>query len=105
MLEEHHNYKVDVFSLGILFHAILECEFKDYDHDRCYGVFIYTRNRQREPIGIQMHEEGGDLKVPFQGRRRRLIERMLKYNPSQRPTAEEVKNVLRSRWRRWFQLV
>lgn len=91
--------------MGILFHAILEGQFKVYDGERCYGIFIQTSNQQREPIGIQMHDQGKDLRVPFQRWRRRLIERMLKYNADQRPTAQEVEDVLRSTFRRWFQLV
>ncbi|XP_028402851.1 serine/threonine-protein kinase 35-like isoform X1 [Dendronephthya gigantea] len=105
MLGNHHNNKVDVFSMGIVFHAILEGMYRDYGSKRYYGVFVKTKNKQKEPIGTEMHEKQRDLPVPFQGRRRRLIERMLKYDPRERPTAKDVQNVLRSRLQTWFQLV
>ena len=104
MLGEKHTYKVDIFSLGIIFHAILERKFKIYRGENCYGVFVQAAGERMEPIGSRMHEEERNLPVPFPGRRRRLIERMLKYNPRERPTAEEVMVVLRSRWRRLIQL-
>ena len=104
MLKDRHTSKVDVFSMGILFHAILEGQFEYFDDARCYGVFVEIAGQRNEPIGIHMHENRRQFRVPFQGRRRRLIERMLKYDPKQRPTAQDVEDVLRSKWRRWFQL-
>lgn len=105
MLGNRHDNKVDVFSMGIVFHAILEGMYRDYGKERLFGVFVEIESGQKEPIGMEMYEKKRDLLVPFQGRRRRIIERMLKYDPKQRPTARDVQNVLRSRLRTWFQLV
>ncbi|XP_028402848.1 cell division control protein 2 homolog [Dendronephthya gigantea] len=105
MLETRHTEQVDVFTMGIVFHAILEGKYRDYGEIRCYGVFVETDNEEKEPIGWEMHQQQRELPVPFQGRRRRLIQRMLKYDPRERPTAKDVQNVLGSRLRTWFQLV
>ena len=105
MLGERHTHEVDVFSMGILFHAIIDGQYKDHNGERHYGVFVETKRQTREPIGIQMYEEKKDLKVPFPRWRRRLIERMLKYDPEERPTAVEVDEILQTTFARWFQLV
>ena len=105
MLEDRHTHEVDVFSMGILFHAIIDGQYKDYNGKRHYGVFVKTNDQTTEPIGIQMHEQKKELRVPFPRWRRRLIERMLKYDPEQRPTAVEVDAVLHTTFQRWFELV
>ena len=104
MLDDHHTYKVDVFSLGILFHAIFEGDSKEHEGERHYGVFVLTDNGESGPIGIEIYKKKMNLRVPFRRWRRRLIEKMLKYDPHERPTAAEVEDVLSSSWRRWFQL-
>lgn len=106
MLGDHHTYKVDIFSMGIVFHAIIEGQYKLDDGKKFYGVFVRTSGRQLEPIGFQMYEQSRNLTLPFQGRQRRLIKRMLKYDPHQRPTAAQVDEILRSNYFRcWFQLL
>ena len=106
MLGDHHTYKVDIFSMGIVFHAIIEGQYKQDNGKKFYGVFVLTSRRQKEPIGFQMYEQKRNLRVPFQGRQRKLIKQMLKYDPHQRPTAAQVDDILRSNYfRRRFQLL
>ena len=92
--------------MGIVFHAIIEGQYKQDNGKNFYGVFVRTRHRQIEPIGFQMYEQKRNLRVPFQGRQRKLIKQMLKYDPHQRPTAAQVDDILRSNYfRRRFQLL
>lgn len=91
----HYTYKIDIFSLGIIFHAIVERQFLTVKGERCYGVFIDGIN---QPLGYEMSKEEGDIEVAFTKTSAitRLIKRMLNYNYKLRPKADEIKSVLQT---------
>lgn len=97
VFDGRHTYKVDIFAMGIIFHAILERSFMVLGGNRSYGVFV-----GKEPLGLSMHQKQGGIRVPFRGFSRKLIKKTLKYDPKARPTAREIRVVLMSRWRRWL---
>ncbi|XP_046860203.1 serine/threonine-protein kinase 35-like [Xenia sp. Carnegie-2017] len=101
MLKDHHTNKVDIFSLGIIFHAIIERKLIKLQDQKYYGVFV----GKDKPLGIEMYDKQDNVRIPFEGRRRKLIEKMLLYDAKKRPTAEEVQNIIESRWQRWRQLI
>ena len=100
MFSNKHTYKVDIFSMGIVFFAIVERDSMQFGEKRCFGCFVEDMNGKKLPLGLQMFNEGKDVDVPFRERRwerlrrgrreRQEIKKLLKYDPKERPTAEDV---------------
>ena len=108
MFSNKHTYKVDIFSMGIVFFAIVERDSMQFGEKRCYGCFVKDKEDVKLPLGVHMSNEGNDVDVPFRERRwerfrrgrreRQEIKKLLKYDPRERPTAEDVVAFF-NRWR------
>ena len=57
ILTKHYTEKADVFSLGVIFYAILERSYLELSHgSRSYGAFVNPNGRT--PLGIAMYYSG-----------------------------------------------
>lgn len=93
MMNQHYTYKADIFSVGIVFHAIIERKYLFVKGKKCYGVFV-----NKQPLGIEMYNKKGNIKIAFTKRTviTRLIERTLNYKYDLRPKADEINSVLQN---------
>ena len=93
----HYNEKADVFSLGILFLAILERDFCYYKGKIYYGAFVNVVGEGKVGIGLAMYNCGPVAAAKLQAKESNNILRMialdaLKFEQRDRPTALEILN-------------
>ena len=91
----HYNEKADVFSLGILFLAILKRDFIINDKGkRLYGAFVNVPYVGKVGIGYAMHKRGPAVAVKLQARGSNTVQMIaldaLKFEPKDRPSAAEI---------------
>ena len=92
----HYNEKADVFSLGILFLAILEREFIiDHEGKRYYGAFVDVDGEGKVGIGYAMYKFGSRVVADsLQPRGSNSLWMIaldaLKFEPKDRPSAVEI---------------
>ena len=92
----HYSEKADVFSLGILFWAILERDFiSDQEGKRYYGAFVNVPWNGKVGVGYAMYQKCGPV-VPdsLQPRESNTLQMIaldaLKFVPEDRPSAVEI---------------
>ena len=92
----HYSEKADVFSLGILFWAILERDFiSDQEGKRYYGAFVNVPWNGKVGVGYAMYQKCGPV-VPdsLQPRESNTLQMIaldaLKFVPKDRPSAVEI---------------
>ena len=92
----HYSEKADVFSLGILFWAILERDFiSDQEGKRYYGAFVNVPWKGKVGVGYEMYQKRGPV-VPdsLQPRGSNTLQMIaldaLKFEPKDRPSAVEI---------------
>ena len=92
----HYNGKADVFSLGILFLAILERNFVYYKGKIYYGVFVNIVGEGKVGIGCAMYNCGPVAAAPLQAEGSNTLRMIaldaLKFEQKDRPTALEILN-------------
>ena len=92
----HYNGKADVFSLGILFLAILERDFVYYKGKIYYGVFVNIVGEGKVGIGCAMYNCGPVAAAPLQAKGSNTLRMIaldaLKFEQKDRPTALEILN-------------
>ena len=92
----HYSEKADVFSLGILFLAILERDFIDHKGKRYYGAFVNVPGEGKVGIGYAMCKCGPAEAVPLQARGSNTLKMIalgaLKFEPKDRPSAAVILN-------------
>ena len=92
----HYTEKADIFSLGVMFSAILERDFLAIDGKKFYGVFSYPFGEKKIGIGLAMAMSSDIRQVSFsehaQGSKQmqRIALDPLKYDPRQRPSAATI---------------
>ena len=97
----HYTEKADVFSLGLLFFAILERDYKESNGKMYYGAFKRIRGVGKVDLGFAMarHNPGTDITFSrrAQGSRdvQRLVIEALQYDPDDRLSAVELCNTLK----------
>ena len=94
---QHYTEKADVFSLGVLFFAILERDFIKIDGKRYYGAFVpVPRVRGKIGLGYAMAKFNPDINIAFsrgvQGSNamQGVTLDALQYNKDDRPSAAEI---------------
>ena len=91
----HYTEKADVFSLGVIFFAILERDSDTFQGKRYYGAFVQLEREGKVGLGYAM-TRNKYAKVKFslatQGStsQRRVTLDALSYNANERPTAKEI---------------
>lgn len=91
----HYTEKADVFSLGIIFFAILERNYVEINTERFYGAFVSLSGGEKVGLGCAMLRDP-NAKVEFtptsQGSTtpRRVTLDALLYNAEDRPSAGQV---------------
>ena len=93
----HYSEKADVFSLGVLFLAILERDFIfDPKGKRYYGAFVNVPGEGKVGIGYAMCKCGPAEAVPLQARGSFTLKMIalgaLKFEPKDRPSAAVILN-------------
>ena len=91
----HYNEKADVFSLGILFLAILERDFiPDEEGKRYYGAFVNVPGEGKVGVGYAMYKCGPVVEDSLQARGSNTLQIIaldaLKFEPKDRPSAVEI---------------
>ena len=99
----HKRYteKADVFSLGGIFYAILIRDYICLGSKKMYGVFFSDKSHGKVGLGCAMAEIDQKIVVSFpegfqiNAEMKRLIEKMLNYNPKNRPIASDVYRIVK----------
>ena len=92
----HYTENADVFSLGLLFFAILERDFIAVDGKTIYGTFVENPTEGKVGLGLAMEKLDRHIKIAFssyaQGSMalQRVILEALQYDANDRPSAQEV---------------
>ena len=94
VFDKHYTEKADIFSLGIIFHAICERQFCLFQGQRYYGVFTNYRGQQTG-IGLVMYEQQCLIKPNFHDDKskkvKNIIFSMLHIDPEQRISINSVR--------------
>ena len=67
VLLQHYNYKADVFSVGVIFYAILERTFQVVNGENHYGIFVdqVDGGKIQQPLGLEMFTGRKDIVPQF----------------------------------------
>ena len=97
----HYTEKADIFSLGTLLFAILERDYIVINGKAIYGAFVSVPGRGKYGVGFAMENFDRNIRIQFSSHAQgsnalqRNVHELLKYNPYDRPTAQEICNHLR----------
>ena len=100
-LRGHYTEKADIFSLGTLLFAILQRDYIVIDGKAIYGAFVSVHDKRKIGVGLAMERVDRNTRIQFSRRAQgsnalqRIVLEVLKYNPYDRPTAQEICNRLR----------
>ena len=101
VLHNHYTEKADVFSLGVLFYAILQRDSTTTDGGKTvYGAFKRIRGQGKVGLGYAMAYHNPNVTIAFseqaQGSntQQRITLEALQYDKDDRPSAEEIQEVL-----------
>ena len=89
----HYTEKADVFSLGVLFYAILQRDFITVNRKRFYGAFKRIRGEGKVGLGYAMAYHNPNITIAFSGRahgsnaQQRITLDALQYDKDDRPSA------------------
>ena len=96
-----YTEKADVFSLGVLYYAILQRDFSIMDNGKkIYGAFKSIRGQGKVGLGCAMASHNPNVTIAFseqaQGSntQQRITLEALQYDKDDRPSAEEIQEVL-----------
>ena len=95
VFRNHYTQKADVFSLGVIFFAILERDYGTFQGKRYYGAFVQLDWEGKVGPGLAMNrnkyaEVKFSLATQGSTSQRRLTLDALSYNANDRPTAKAV---------------
>ena len=96
----HYTEKADVFSLGVLFYGILQRHYITVDRKKFYGAFKRIPGEGKVGLGYVMAYHNPNVTIAFseqaQGSntQQRITVKALKYDKDDRPSAEEIQEVL-----------
>ena len=97
VFDGHYTEKADVFSVGVLFYAILERDFiTDVNGKKFYGAFKRIRGKGKVGLGYAMAIHNPDISIDFSSRaqgsntQQRITLDALEYDKEDRPSAAEV---------------
>ena len=97
----HYTEKADIFSLGTLLFAILERDYIVINGKAIYGAFVIVPGAGKIGVGYAMENFDANIRIQFSSHAQgsnalqRNVHELLKYNPYDRPTAQEICNHLR----------
>ena len=97
----HYTEKADIFSLGTLLFAILERDYIVINGKAIYGAFVIVPGAGKIGVGYAMENFDANIRIQFSSHAQgsnalqRNVHELLKYNPCDRPTAQEICNRLR----------
>ena len=96
---QQYTEKADVFSLGVLFFAILQRDFITIDGKKYYGAFKRIPRFGKVGLGFAMAEYDPDVSIEFSSRaqgsntQQRITLDALQYDSANRPSAAEIHEV------------
>ena len=96
VFRNHYTQKADVFSLGVIFFAILERDYDTFQGKRYYGAFVQLEWEGKVGLGFAMNRNKyAEVKFSLANQgstrsQRRLTYDALSYNANDRPTAKAV---------------
>lgn len=97
--QQHYTEKADVFSLGIIFFAILERDFTTIDGKKYYGAFRGIRGIGKVGLGYAMVKFDPDISIEFsnQAQGSNAMQNItlvaMQYNKDNRPSSAQVHTV------------
>ena len=95
----HYTEKADVFSLGVLFYAILQRDYITVNRKKFYGAFKRIRGQGKVGLGYAMAYHNPNVTIAFseqaQGSdtQQSITLEALQYDKDDRPSAEEIQKV------------
>ena len=95
----HYTEKADVFSLGVLFYAILQRDFITVNGKKYYGAFKNLLRVGKVGLGYAMAKYDPNILIDFSSRAqgsnvmKRITHDALEYDQKNRPSAAEVHKV------------
>lgn len=95
----HYTEKADVFSLGVLFYAILQRDYITVNRKKFYGAFKRIRGQGKVGLGYAMAYHNPNVTIAFSERaqgsntQQRVTLEALQYDKDDRPSAEEIQKV------------
>ena len=99
VLHNHYTEKADVFSLGVLFYAILQRDYITVNRKKFYGAFKRIRGQGKVGLGYAMAYHNPNVTIAFseqaQGSdtQQSITLEALQYDKDDRPSAEEIQKV------------
>ena len=96
VFDGHYTEKADVFSLGVLFFAILARDFIHINGKKYYGAFKRVRGSGKVGLGYAMAMHNPNLSIKFSSQaqgsndQQRITLGALRYDGDDRPSAAEV---------------
>lgn len=100
VFDQRYTESADVFSLGVIFHAIITKDYCDYEGTSYYGAFVKFKG-DKVGVGYAMSEERRLIhptKFPKETSRNRpiidVIKRMIHYKPKQRISLHEAMDTI-----------
>ena len=95
VFRNHYTQKADVFSLGVIFFAILERDYVTFQGKRYYGAFVTLKWEGKVGLGLAMNRNKYaevEFSLATQGTTslRRLTLDALSYSADDRPSARDV---------------
>ena len=99
VFNRRYTEKADIFSLGVIFHAILQRDCALLRGEgKCFGAFVKVSDRTKVGLGYAMAVMGPPAMQQFRGSSScqeigpfgEITMETLKYNPRERPSADEV---------------
>ena len=96
VFDGHYTEKADVFSLGVLFFAILARDFVDINGKKFYGAFKRVRGLGKVGLGYAMAMHNPNISIKFSSRaqgsndQQRITLDALQYEGNDRISAADV---------------
>lgn len=98
VFDNKYTEMADVFSLGVIFYAIISRQYVEYQGDRYYGAFLNHKGKM-VGVGVAMFEENKQLYpekplLPYDAGLLEITWKLLEFKPNQRVSLEHAEKMI-----------